>query len=108
MDKKMYKYIGILVGLVVLLVVVVWISNLVSGGTTYSYESIEKKMVSATKSYMKDHSAMLPTEVGESVTISPTVLVNNNYFKGFDVIMITHQLLIAEINTIQRSYMKKF
>lgn len=43
MDKKMYKYIGILVGLVVLLVVVVWISNLVSGGTTYSYESIEKK-----------------------------------------------------------------
>lgn len=84
MDKKMYKYIGILVGLVVLLVVVVWISNLVSGGTTYSYESIEKKLVSATKSYMKDHSAMLPTEVGESVTISPTVLVNNNYFKGFE------------------------
>lgn len=81
MDKKMYKYIAILVGLILLTVIVLWISSLFTGGAKYSYDKIEEKLVNATKKYVEDHPAVLPLTPGTSTTISSTVLVSNNYIK---------------------------
>lgn len=81
MDKKIYKYIGILVGLLVLIVIVVWLGSLLTGGGKLSYVEIETKLVKAAKEYAEDHPAILPTENGTSMTLSSTVLINNGYIK---------------------------
>lgn len=83
MDKKMYKYIGILVGLILLLIVFFWVTNLLTGGTKYSYERIEEKLVEATKNYTKKNPGALPTEPGTSVLISSSILINNGELKDF-------------------------
>lgn len=83
MDKKMYKYIGILLGLILLLVIFIWLTNVFTGGNKLSYESLEKKLIDAAKDYAKDYSAIYPTEIGTSTVISSTVLINNNYINEF-------------------------
>lgn len=85
MDKKMIKYVGILIGLLVLLVVVLMLKNSISGGKKYSYEQIEELLVKKTKEYIDDNKKkdvnFLPTENGEEYTISSDRLVSNNYIK---------------------------
>ena len=75
----MYKYIAILVGLLVLLMLFMWISNLLSGGKTYTYEQVENKMVSACKAYTNDNKGVLPSSPNTSTTVSVSTLVNGGY-----------------------------
>ena len=79
----MYKYIGILVGLLVLLMVFIWLTNLLNEDSSLTYSEIESKLVFAAKSYVEDHPAMYPTEVGTSNTISSSVLISNGYMDEF-------------------------
>jgi len=79
MDKKMYKYIAILLGLIVLLVIFMWLTNLVTGGSKLSYVGLEEKMVSATKKYVEKYPNVLPSAPNSSITISSTNLINDGY-----------------------------
>lgn len=83
MDKKMIKYVGILIGLLVLLVLVLMLKNSVSGGKKYTYEEIEELLVEKTKKYIEDNKKndvnFLPTEPGEEYTVSSDRLVSGEY-----------------------------
>lgn len=79
MDKKMYKYVGILIGLVVLCFVFVWFSNTLTGGGRLSYEDLETKLYNAAKNYIEDYPNALPSVSNTSVTISSTTLINGGY-----------------------------
>lgn len=85
MDKKLIKYAAILVGLIVLTVLFLLITNSITGGTKYSYEQIETKMVSAAKKYVenkkKNNIDILPDADGDSFTLSVATLVNEEYLK---------------------------
>lgn len=81
MDKSMYKYVGVLVGLVVLLAAFLWISNLITGGKTYTYEEVEALLVDASKEYIEDFPGILPSTPNTSNTISSNTLVNGGYLK---------------------------
>ena len=52
MDKKMLKYVAILIGLIVVTILFLLITNSIKGGVKYSYSDIEVKMVSAAKKYV--------------------------------------------------------
>lgn len=83
MDKQMIKYVGILVGLILLLVVYLLLQNAIKGGTKYSYPDIEKKMVAAAKKYVQDKKKnnidVLPDVAGERFSLSSQELVNAGY-----------------------------
>ncbi len=82
MDKKMYKYIGVLVGLILLLVLVLYVSNNLLGGGKLTYQQVESKLVSAAKNYVKDHPGYLPSFSNESTIISGDALVTGGYMKS--------------------------
>lgn len=81
MDKKMIKYVGILVGLIILLVLFLVLKNAVNGGAKYSYPDIEKKLVAAAKKYTKDFPGTLPTTPNTSFSVSARVLADKEYIK---------------------------
>lgn len=82
MDKKMMKYVFILVGLIVLLIVILLLKNALSGKTKFTYSNLEEKVISATKSYMKKYPGALPSVEGTSVTIPINTLVENGLMKS--------------------------
>ncbi len=80
MDKQMMKYVGILVGLVVLVVIVLLLMNGGGGNKNLSFDEIEDKMVSAAKKYVKDKGEdILPSVKGDSFTLDVANLVNGDY-----------------------------
>lgn len=83
MDKQMIKYVSILVGLIVLLIIFLLLKNSFTGGVKYSYEDIETKMTTAAKKYVEDkkknNQDVLPDAVGTNYEISSTILVNDGY-----------------------------
>ena len=82
-DKQMIKYVSILVGLVVLLIIFLLIKNSITGGIKYSYQEIEQKMISATKDRVEDKlkegQNILPDAIGGSSTFPASVLVSEGY-----------------------------
>lgn len=81
MDKSMYKYVGLLVGVIALVVILLLLKNLVSGGVKLSYEEIEEKLVNATMDYIEDFPGALPSTSDSTITISSTTLINAGYIK---------------------------
>ena len=83
MDKKMIKYVAILVGLIVLTILFLLITNSIKGGVKYSYEDIETKLVTAAKKYVenkkKNNINVLPDAEGDSFTLSANTLINEDY-----------------------------
>lgn len=77
MDKQMIKYIGILCGLLLLIVIYFLLTR--SSGIKLEYRDIEAKMVSAARSYAKDHPKVLPTSLNSSQTISTKLLTSEGY-----------------------------
>ena len=84
MEKKLYKYLGIFGGVIVLIMLVLLISFSLSGGKKYKYEDVQDILVNAGKKYAKDHPAVYPVNVGSSYVISSSILVNNGYMKEFN------------------------
>lgn len=73
------KYVGILVGLVVLVIVVLLLMN-GGGNKNLSFAEIEDKMVSAAKEYVKDKGDdILPSVKGDSFSLDVANLVNGEY-----------------------------
>ncbi len=82
MDKKMFKYVGIFVIVLVVFVLFALISNFLTGGAKYSYSKIEEKMVAAAKKYVKDMPGIIDgASPNSSTTISSLVLVDKGYLK---------------------------
>lgn len=79
MDKKLLKYVFIIVGLIFLIIFMVVIKNLFSGPKKLTYNDLEEKMISATKQYTKKYPGALPTLEGTSVVIPANVLIENGY-----------------------------
>lgn len=92
MDKKMIKYVGVLVGLVILLIIVLLIKNSVTGGNKYTTEQLEVKLVEAAKKYVEDkkknNQDILPDAPGGTpLELSDAVLVNNGYIDNLSDIV---------------------
>lgn len=80
MDKKIIKYVLILTGLIILIVIFLWVQSLLTGGKTYSYSEIESKMISAAKKYVNDKGEeILPEVAGEYFSLESSVLINGGY-----------------------------
>lgn len=81
MEKKLYKVLAIIGGVIVLIMLILLISFSLSGGKKYKYEEVPKILVNAALKYAKEHPAVYPVSVGTSYTISSSVLINNGYMK---------------------------
>ena len=81
MDKKMYKYIVILIVLLVAVVLIVWISNKLTGGRKYTYEEVENQMVTSAKNYFKNIG--YPSD-GQSKTVTYQMLEEKGYIKSYN------------------------
>ncbi len=81
MDKSMFKLLAILGGLILLLVVVVFLSNLGNGNKKYSYDELTSEAVKATKKYLSDNSSRKPNRTNQKSTIMLQTLVEENYLK---------------------------
>lgn len=82
MDKKMIKYICILVGLLIAVFFVMWLSSQLSGkgsSKKYTYSDVEDKIVSAAKKYVDDNPGILPTAIGTSTILSTSALIDKGY-----------------------------
>lgn len=83
MDKKMMKYVGILVALIVLVIIFFLVKNAFTGGRKYTYDELEIKLVDAAKKYVndkkKDGIDVLPEAIGESFSLSSSELINAGY-----------------------------
>ena len=98
MDQKLMKYIIILVGIIVALIIVMLLVNFVTGGRKYEPEDLEAKIVAAAKKYVEDkkkaNQDVLPDAPGGTpLELGDDLLVNNGYIdelsdlvKGDDVI----------------------
>lgn len=79
------KMIKLFIGAIILVVIIVLIGYLVSGGSddNFSYLDVEDEMVEATKLYFKDNKSKLPSK-NNSVYITADTLSNNKYMKSLD------------------------
>jgi hypothetical protein len=75
MDEKMKKYLIILGVIIFLVIILSFLSNTITGGSKYSFESLEKKLVEAAKKYTKD----LPGVV-DGITPNTSVPVSSDVF----------------------------
>lgn len=81
MDKKKLIYIlsGVMGG-IILLIVIIFIIMSVSNKTV-SYENIEKRLKTATVSYLNANESLLPKEESGSITIDADTLESEKYIK---------------------------
>ena len=84
MDKKLIKYGGIIVGVLIIIVIFSLLFNTATGGTKLSYDRIETKLVNAARSYVKDKTKagvdILPESyLSDSYYLSSDILVNEGY-----------------------------
>lgn len=77
--KKVLLYGGISFITIILLIVIIVI--LVNVFKKYDYTSIEKIMVDASKSYLKDNRDMIPTETNPEITLDVESLVAGKHMK---------------------------
>ncbi len=54
MDKKLIKYLIILGVLIVAVIIISFLSNAITGGSKFSFEKLEEKVVAAARKYTKD------------------------------------------------------
>lgn len=80
--KKLLTFLGITVGLIVLILLIVWIVRLVSGNRM-SYEKVEDTMKNAAIEYYKVHNNLLPSNGGE-VSVDAETLAETNFMKPLD------------------------
>lgn len=81
MDKKLLIYLGIGVGCVFLLIILLLIFKLVTGGTKYNSKQFEAKIKEAATSYYKKEKKKLPKNDGDKVTVTIDELVKEGYLK---------------------------
>lgn len=81
MDKKMLKYVFVLVGGVALIILLLVLKNSLKKPSKTTYLDLEKKVINATKKYTKDHPGALPQTSGTSITIGTNTLVEKGYIK---------------------------
>lgn len=84
MDKKMIKYVCILVGLLILGFFILWLSSQLKNGGAgkkYTYNDVENKIAEAAKKYADKNPGILPTALGTSTILSTSSLIDNGYLK---------------------------
>lgn len=83
-NKKLFKYVFIVIGVFVAILLIFGIVKLITGGKL-SYQKIEDKMVSAAKSYVKDKDVDVKLPEGEEViSVSVDDLVANKNMKALE------------------------
>lgn len=104
MDKKLIKYVGILVGVLLIIIVFLIIINSIKGTAKYSYDSIENKMVRAAKKYVEDKQKqnldVLPSSLGESFPLSSDVLVNEGYLSDLSSYAKDDTVCVGNVNIV--------
>lgn len=82
MDKKLMKLIGILVGLILLFIIFMVITNSLSGGKKHTYDEVVNKAVAATKKYLSDNPSRKPNANNTFTNVSFNLLVEEKYLKS--------------------------
>lgn len=81
-DKKSFLY--IIVGVIILISIILLLVLFVNKSSkSFSYSSIEEKMVSAAKSYYDKNNSSLPSMDGSSISVSSDTLIQNSFMKPF-------------------------
>lgn len=62
MDKRMIRTIEVITGIFLIFIIFLFIISSCSGGRTYTFESLQKKMLTITKNYYLNHEDELPKE----------------------------------------------
>ncbi len=81
MDKKLIKYVLIIIAILFLIILFILLNNALSGGKSkkLSYYEIEDEMVSATYSYLKTENQF--PEFGDELIVTTRMLINKGYMK---------------------------
>ena len=79
-NKNIAFMVCAITGLILIIILIVIIANMFSGGIK-SYKDLENELVSSAEKYYKDNSDKLPTTDGAMVSVSDSTLVENGYIK---------------------------
>lgn len=82
LKKRLIIFGSVGIGLVVVILLIVWIINLIIGGSM-SYDQIETKMKEAAIEYYDNNKQLLPID-GSEVSVDATTLVNTKFMKPLE------------------------
>ena len=82
--KKMIKFMGIIVAVMIIILVILFITSLLGKGgkSVYSYSELESILEKAGKSYFKDHPDYLPSAEGDIIEVDSTSLAEAGKIKS--------------------------
>ena len=82
--KKMIKFMGIIVAVMIIILVILFITSLLGKGgkSVYSYSELESILEKAGKSYFKDHPDYLPSAEGDVIEVDSTSLAEAGKIKS--------------------------
>lgn len=81
MNKKLFRNLGIMVAFFIILIIIIWVVQLLSG--TMSYQKIEEEMAKAAKEYFEKTNS-LPVENNEKTIVAIETLIQGNYLKPLE------------------------
>lgn len=84
MEKKLFKVLTLVIGIILVLIIVVIIVMSLTGGRASNYQQLENKLISAAKSYYQDNSDNLPATLGTATEVSDVTLVEGKYIKKME------------------------
>ena len=84
MEKKIFKILSLIIGVILVLIIVVIIVMSLTGGRASSYQQLENKLISAAKSYYQDNKDKLPVTLGKTTEVSDVTLTEGKYIKNME------------------------
>src|SRR5574344_340780 len=91
------------IGIFILLIIFIMIIASCSGGSNYTYENLEDKMVTLAKEYYTTNKSSLPKKNKDTVTLSLQTLINEKKIKSTDKITKNKSVCTGEIKVINNN-----
>ena len=106
--KKILLYLGIIIGIIVLVVAGIFIYRLIVGNTK-SYTELEKMMENSAKNYFQKFDTLLPINIEEEISVSDSQLVEAEFMKPLSKytkkgVTCTGEVRVRKVNDNSFSY----
>lgn len=102
LDKKLLMRLAIMTGAIILIVLVIVVAKLISGNRI-SYVKIEEKLLEAAKEYYLTNAELLPKQNGGEVEITLEKLIENNYMKDTEKLVLDKEAKCSGKVTIKNN-----